>query len=166
MYEQINKAWTSLSDFAKLPKVLTNNLISTAIETVQIEGVNVSEGIPVVTVSPVSELNSNNTSEHEIQEVDKIKIDLGKLNQGKRIDYVLQERPIESFNEYIFALASHVSYWESEDTLLMIIKEMYGLSHALDSNTELQLTEQQQKASSWLTQAAAATLSFNIKKTL
>ena len=36
---------------------------------------------------------------------------LGQLNQGRRIDYVLQERPIESFNDYLFALGSHYSYW-------------------------------------------------------
>lgn len=36
---------------------------------------------------------------------------LGKLNDSKRIDYVLQEAPLEFFNEYIFALSSHVCYW-------------------------------------------------------
>ncbi|CAN7990219.1 unnamed protein product, partial [Ixodes hexagonus] len=36
---------------------------------------------------------------------------LGRLNGGRRIDYVLQEKPIESFNEYLFALASHACYW-------------------------------------------------------
>ena len=36
---------------------------------------------------------------------------IGKLNQGHRIDYVLQHRPIEALNDYIFAFASHVAYW-------------------------------------------------------
>lgn len=36
---------------------------------------------------------------------------IGQLNEGRRIDYVLQERPIESFNDYIFALTSHGCYW-------------------------------------------------------
>lgn len=36
---------------------------------------------------------------------------LGVLNEGKRIDYVLQEAPLEFFNEYLFALTSHVCYW-------------------------------------------------------
>ena len=36
---------------------------------------------------------------------------VGKLNGGNRIDYVLQEAPLESFNEYLFALTSHVVYW-------------------------------------------------------
>lgn len=36
------------------------------------------------------------------------KLDLGLLNQGRRFDHVLQEAPLEFFNEYLFALASHV----------------------------------------------------------
>lgn len=66
---------------------------------------------------------------------------IGTLNQGKRLDYVLQEKPIESFNEYLFALSSHGCYWDSEDTVLHILKETYGLfgftseKPGLDSNT-------------------------------
>ena len=48
------------------------------------------------------------------------------LNHGCRIDYVLQEAPYESFNEYVFALGSHLCYWNSEDTILMILKDIYG----------------------------------------
>ncbi|GAB6025018.1 hypothetical protein CHUAL_010128 [Chamberlinius hualienensis] len=51
---------------------------------------------------------------------------MGQLNSGRRIDYVLQEKPIESFNEYLFALGSHTCYWESEDTVLLMLKEIYG----------------------------------------
>lgn len=36
---------------------------------------------------------------------------VGKLNGGRRIDYVLQEAPFEYINEYIFAMTSHVCYW-------------------------------------------------------
>lgn len=36
---------------------------------------------------------------------------IGQLNRGLRVDYVLQEKPYESFTEYIFALQAHVSYW-------------------------------------------------------
>ncbi|XP_077991944.1 triacylglycerol hydrolase DDHD2-like isoform X2 [Glandiceps talaboti] len=56
---------------------------------------------------------------------------VGKLNKGNRVDYVLQEKPIESFNDYIFALGSHACYWESEDTMLMILKEVYALQGIL-----------------------------------
>jgi hypothetical protein len=36
---------------------------------------------------------------------------VGQLNGGRRIDYVLQEAPLESFNEYLFVLKTHVCYW-------------------------------------------------------
>ncbi|NXP58239.1 DDHD2 Phospholipase, partial [Chloropsis cyanopogon] len=52
-------------------------------------------------------------------------INVGRLNGGHRIDYVLQEKPIESFNEYLFALQGHLCYWESEDTVLLVLKEIY-----------------------------------------
>lgn len=38
-------------------------------------------------------------------------IKVGMLNGGRRIDFVLQEKPIESFNEYLFAIQSHLCYW-------------------------------------------------------
>ncbi|XP_023341735.1 phospholipase DDHD2 [Eurytemora carolleeae] len=50
-----------------------------------------------------------------------------ELNKGRRIDYVLQEAPMESFNEYLWSLASHLCYWSSEDTALMVLKEIYNL---------------------------------------
>lgn len=84
---------------------------------------------------------------------EEIRVKVGMLNGGRRIDYVLQEKPIESFNEYLFALQSHLCYWyvaydamfiyinwiylfifftdpffpprESEDTALFFLKEIY-----------------------------------------
>ncbi|XP_053319019.1 phospholipase DDHD2 [Spea bombifrons] len=56
---------------------------------------------------------------------DPPQIDVGMLNGGHRFDYVLQEKPIESFNEYLFALQSHLCYWASEDTALLFLKEIY-----------------------------------------
>lgn len=38
-------------------------------------------------------------------------VNAGKVNMGRRVDYVLQEAPLESFNEYVSALISHVIYW-------------------------------------------------------
>ena len=37
--------------------------------------------------------------------------EVGRLNLGRRVDYVLQEKPIEKLNQYLFALSSHLSYW-------------------------------------------------------
>ncbi|XP_022613637.1 phospholipase DDHD2 isoform X2 [Seriola dumerili] len=59
------------------------------------------------------------------EEREQPEIKVGMLNGGRRIDYVLQEKPIESFNEYLFAIQSHLCYWESEDTALLLLKEIY-----------------------------------------
>lgn len=56
-----------------------------------------------VCVEAESSMNTEQTEESEIK--------VGMLNGGRRIDYVLQEKPIESFNEYLFAIQSHLCYW-------------------------------------------------------
>ncbi|XP_034937125.1 phospholipase DDHD2 isoform X2 [Chelonus insularis] len=77
------------------------------------------------------ENSSINNHHHQSDSSDngcKMDFNVGNLNGGRRIDYVLQETPFEYINEYIFALTSHVCYWESEDTMLLILKEMYNSS--------------------------------------
>ncbi|XP_030239611.1 uncharacterized protein LOC115562352 isoform X2 [Drosophila navojoa] len=79
---------------------------------------------------------STTTSDPEFIELD---FPLGKLNDSKRVDYVLQEAPLEFINEYIFALSSHVCYWGSEDTILFVMKEIYaGLGISTDSQVPQQ----------------------------
>lgn len=51
------------------------------------------------------------STSHSDSEMVEIDFPLGKLNDSKRIDYVLQEAPLEFINEYIFALGAHVCYW-------------------------------------------------------
>ncbi|XP_051897109.1 phospholipase DDHD2-like isoform X2 [Pristis pectinata] len=79
--------------------------------------------VPNEPVANESEAGSDMDGSGSLQQEEEIKI--GMLNGGQRIDYVLQEKPIESFNEYLFALQSHLCYWESEDTALLILKEIY-----------------------------------------
>uniref|UniRef100_A0A182NA74 DDHD domain-containing protein n=1 Tax=Anopheles dirus TaxID=7168 RepID=A0A182NA74_9DIPT len=64
---------------------------------------------------------------------------LGQLNQSRRVDYVLQEAPFEFINEYLFALTSHVCYWDSEDTMLFLMKEIYS---SLGVQTDHQVPQQ------------------------
>jgi hypothetical protein len=45
---------------------------------------------------------------------------------------------MESFNEYLFALASHLCYWQSEDACLLVLREIYGLRGVLSDD---QMTE-------------------------
>ncbi|XP_042344456.1 phospholipase DDHD2 [Plectropomus leopardus] len=95
--------------------------------------------LPVAALPPVDE--GETTIERDLQEAQGVceeaessvsaeqaeqpEIKVGMLNGGRRIDYVLQEKPIESFNEYLFAIQSHLCYWESEDTALLLLKEIY-----------------------------------------
>ncbi|XP_046907480.1 phospholipase DDHD2-like [Hypomesus transpacificus] len=65
--------------------------------------------------SPVSLTDKNETRNTNV----------GMLNGGRRYDYVLQEKPFESFNEYLFAIQSHLCYWESPDTALLVLREIY-----------------------------------------
>lgn len=51
---------------------------------------------------------------------------VGKLNGGRRIDYVLQEAPFEYINEYIFALTSHVCYWCVEYSFIIYFFILMG----------------------------------------
>ncbi|XP_054153497.1 phospholipase DDHD2-like isoform X2 [Oppia nitens] len=65
----------------------------------------------------------------------------GALNSGRRIDYVLQESPVEAFNEYLFAMAAHACYWQSEDTALLMLRELYGqLGYYSDTTTTASTT--------------------------
>ncbi|XP_068167705.1 phospholipase DDHD2 isoform X2 [Antennarius striatus] len=73
------------------------------------------------TLGACEETNSARSAAQTVQP----EIKMGMLNGGRRIDYVLQEKPIESFNEYLFAIQSHLCYWESEDTALLVLKEIY-----------------------------------------
>ena len=40
-----------------------------------------------------------------------VKYNYGRLNEGSRIDYALQEGPIEVVNPYLFSISSHLCYW-------------------------------------------------------
>lgn len=72
------------------------------------------------------QLRERQDSESEELEQASIDLPLGALNNNRRVDYVLQEAPFEIFNEYIFAMRSHTCYWESEDTILLVLKEIYS----------------------------------------
>lgn len=50
-------------------------------------------------------------SEADGPEEENKHIRIGSLNGGRRIDHVLQEAPYETFNEYVFAMSTHVGYW-------------------------------------------------------
>ncbi|XP_056903627.1 SEC23-interacting protein isoform X2 [Takifugu flavidus] len=110
----LKSAWQTLNDFARAHTASAQLQAELAIVANQIE-----------------EQEKQAQEEHKIPETPELQkeeepqVKIGMLNGGNRIDYVLQEKPIESFNEYLFALQSHLCYWESEDTALLLLKEIY-----------------------------------------
>jgi hypothetical protein len=48
----------------------------------------------------------------------------GKLNGGRRIDYMLQEKEIDRANEYVAAFAAHSCYWLEKDLSLFIARRI------------------------------------------
>lgn len=66
---------------------------------------------PSSSSSKRNRLDSTSTNLSDGTDFIEFDIPMGKLNATKRIDYVLQEAPLEFFNEYLFALSSHVCYW-------------------------------------------------------
>ncbi|CAH8518523.1 unnamed protein product [Dicrocoelium dendriticum] len=65
-----------------------------------------------------------------------------QLNKCKRIDFVLQEAPLESFSDYLFALGSHAAYWESKDTSLFLLTETYAVQSVTPVTSEPQSSDE------------------------
>jgi DDHD domain len=63
------------------------------------------------------------------------RVTTGALNQGRRIDYMLQEKEIENANEYVAALAAHSSYWTEKDLSLFISRQICLSKYASDVET-------------------------------
>lgn len=110
----LRSAWQTLNDFARA---------HTASAQLQAELAIVANQIEEQEMQAQEEHKIAESPEPQREEEPQVKV--GMLNGGNRIDYVLQEKPIESFNEYLFALQSHLCYWESEDTALLLLKEIY-----------------------------------------
>ncbi|XP_048846286.1 phospholipase DDHD2 isoform X4 [Brienomyrus brachyistius] len=108
----LRTAWQSFSrlPIAALPPVGEGESNASGLSVQEMEG------------PKVEEVETTSAAERQTEEQN---IKIGMLNGGRRIDYVLQEKPIESFNEYLFAIQSHLCYWESEDTALLVLKEIY-----------------------------------------
>uniref|UniRef100_A0A8C7U7X6 SEC23 interacting protein n=1 Tax=Oncorhynchus mykiss TaxID=8022 RepID=A0A8C7U7X6_ONCMY len=112
----VRSAWQTLNDFARAHT--TNAQLAAELAMVANQ------------IKEEEEKHARSDGEHKVESPELLReeeaqMKIGMLNGGNRIDYVLQEKPIESFNEYLFALQSHLCYWESEDTALLLLKEIY-----------------------------------------
>ncbi|CAF0780623.1 unnamed protein product [Didymodactylos carnosus] len=119
MVDVLKSTWSTIQDFARAHRTTTIPSPTTPVEN----------NVDTVESKAAAELEKEHKDDDEDTHIDEWEgRTIGKLNQGRRIDYVLQEKPIEVFNDYLFAFASHAAYWDSEDTLLLIMKEIYKLS--------------------------------------
>ena len=96
LLESVRSTWNSVYQLAMFHKQ-DNQTLEQEIEKVVEEQLN---------NPPTEHLRSQPAND----EAD-VDLKIGKLNGGRRIDYVLQEAPLEYINEYLFALTSHVCYW-------------------------------------------------------
>ncbi|XP_043912008.1 SEC23-interacting protein [Protopterus annectens] len=112
----LKSAWQTLNEFARA---------HTSSQQLQAELEKVAHQIKEEEEKQVVEVQKLVEGPESSKE-EEISAKIGMLNGGRRIDFVLQEKPIESFNEYLFALQSHLCYWESEDTALLILREIYS----------------------------------------
>lgn len=94
LLESVRNTWNSVYQLAMFHKQ-DNQTLEQEIEKVVEEQMN--------NPRPESLQTASDDAGHDIK--------IGKLNGGRRIDYVLQEAPFEYINEYLFALSSHVCYW-------------------------------------------------------
>lgn len=94
LLESVRNTWNSVYQLAMFHKQ-DNQTLEQEIEKVVEEQMNNPRPDTIQTVG--------DDAGHDIK--------IGKLNAGRRIDYVLQEAPFEYINEYLFALSSHVCYW-------------------------------------------------------
>ncbi|XP_056466182.1 SEC23-interacting protein isoform X2 [Gadus chalcogrammus] len=118
LMSSLKNAWQTLNDFARAHTSSAQLQAELAMVASRIKEEEEKQQVQEVAENKMAE-----AVEPLREEEPQVK--MGRLNGGNRIDYVLQEKPIESFNEYLFALQSHLCYWESEDTALMLLKEIY-----------------------------------------
>ena len=117
----LKTAWSTINDtqafFKQLPKTSISNSIEGPSDKRDKEQLKHSENknsdsnkARRVDAGTSSKTESGE-AEEEKDKVDASLCNFGRINKGKRIDYVLQESPFESFNDYLFAVASHACYW-------------------------------------------------------
>uniref|UniRef100_A0A673X2X8 DDHD domain containing 2 n=1 Tax=Salmo trutta TaxID=8032 RepID=A0A673X2X8_SALTR len=74
-------------------------------------------GVGTTAALPPQESEGSGAPNGTVSPTEMRNISVGMLNGGRRFDYVFQEKPLESFDEYLFAIQSHLCYWDSEDTV-------------------------------------------------
>uniref|UniRef100_A0A0X3PB28 DDHD domain-containing protein n=1 Tax=Schistocephalus solidus TaxID=70667 RepID=A0A0X3PB28_SCHSO len=135
VYESLRSTWRTLQEFASAHMVTapTSTEVSPTSEVTEDESDAIKRVLSRLTGGEDSNDSTTMTasSEHDdgTQSPDDPSLFSSQLNQGRRIDFVLQEGPLESLNDYLFALTSHAVYWESQDCVLFILSELFRGPH-------------------------------------
>ena len=119
IYDSLKYTWNSINEFARAHKPSAQLTHSNTVD----------DGFSQPSNDNDFNLNSdsnNFTINNDFEDSYGQNMSAGALNSGRRIDYVLQESPVEVLNEYLFAIRAHTCYWLSEDTALLILRELYG----------------------------------------
>jgi len=111
-------------------KYLWKKLVDTTTKTRQnvVEAIEAGVGnIFLLGSSPRVSLNEDEDMSSELSSEENFSrhVKTGSLNRGWRIDYMLQEKEIESANEYVAAFAAHSSYWIEKDLSLFIARQIH-----------------------------------------
>nr|VZI13253.1 unnamed protein product [Spirometra erinaceieuropaei] len=135
VYESLRSTWRTLQEFASahMTTAPTNSEVSPTSEITEDESDAIKRVLSRLTAGEESSDSSLTTASVErddgTQSPDDPNLFSSQLNQGRRIDFVLQEAPLESLNDYLFALTSHAVYWESQDCVLFILSELFRGPH-------------------------------------
>ncbi|OON18083.1 DDHD domain protein, partial [Opisthorchis viverrini] len=124
LYQSVQSTWKSLQEFA-----ISHGFFANQTDESDSHGTGDDDEQTNVFKQLLSRLD-NQPGERDDAEYPSSETELSfssQLNQRRRIDFVLQEAPLESFSDYLFALGSHAAYWESEDTALFLLSEVYSL---------------------------------------
>ena len=150
IYDSLKYTWNSINDFARAHKSSDREY-----DNNDNNGSNDTNG----------DHNQNNYSmnsdyDHNDDSYGQ-SLSAGALNSGRRIDYVLQESPVEAFNEYLFAIRAHACYWQSEDTALLILRELYRQIGYYSSQPTAHTTEQQSVSPTLTSSASSHNITYN-----
>ncbi|KAM7541375.1 hypothetical protein Aperf_G00000022239 [Anoplocephala perfoliata] len=136
VYQSLRSTWHTLQEFASAHTSSTTQKSSAGQESGS-EGEEESEAIKRILSRLADNIETKSKDRESDYDYDDDECENDKdsfpcqLNQGRRLDYVLQEAPLESLNDYLFALTSHAVYWDSQDCLLFMLNQIFDNSESI-----------------------------------
>ena len=121
--------WHGGFRFQYQTKLLWKKIVEETVKTQENVVASLESGMSALGLLDGSDEDENDVDdEYEMDESNEAphSVVTGNLNRGQRIDYMLQEKEIESLNvsEYVAALAAHSCYWLEKDLSLFISRQI------------------------------------------